>query len=129
MNATSEITVTLLNYPIRCSYRSADKMFADNAVWRSVNERDKKEIYEDVVFYLAKKEKVINFIANFFADPLWIAAKAGGHVWRLGATWYLRQVFYSWPKCWNKPKMHSHYIWRFHTFPFSRYCSSKLALF
>ena len=34
-------------------------MFADNAVWRSVNERDKKEIYEDVVFYLAKKEKVI----------------------------------------------------------------------
>ena len=32
-------------------------MFADNPTWKSVNERDKKEIYEDVVFYLAKKEK------------------------------------------------------------------------
>ena len=41
------------------SFRSADKMFSDSAIWRSVNERDKTEIYEDVVFFLAKKEKVI----------------------------------------------------------------------
>jgi len=47
------------------SYRSADKMFVDNPVWKSVNERDKKEIYEDVVFFLAKKEKVTQ--QSFFA--------------------------------------------------------------
>uniref|UniRef100_F6R4T5 Uncharacterized protein n=1 Tax=Ciona intestinalis TaxID=7719 RepID=F6R4T5_CIOIN len=39
------------------SYRAADKMFADNSAWKSVLERDRKEIFEDVVFYLAKKEK------------------------------------------------------------------------
>ena len=37
-------------------------MFTDNPIWKSVNERDKKEIYEDVVFFLAKKEKVVSYI-------------------------------------------------------------------
>nr|CAB3265191.1 pre-mRNA-processing factor 40 homolog A [Phallusia mammillata] len=39
------------------SYRSADKMFNDAAVWKIVAERDRKEIFEDVLFVLAKKEK------------------------------------------------------------------------
>ena len=28
------------------------------------------------------------------------------------------------PKCWEKPKMHSHQIWTLYVFPFSRYCGS-----
>lgn len=33
-------------------------MFAELEVWSCVPERDRLEIYEDVLFYLAKKEKV-----------------------------------------------------------------------
>lgn len=38
--------------------RKAEQMFADQEVWSCVPERDRLEIYEDVLFYLAKKEKV-----------------------------------------------------------------------
>lgn len=33
-------------------------MFNEQEVWSCVPERDRLEIYEDVLFYLAKKEKV-----------------------------------------------------------------------
>lgn len=33
-------------------------MFSELEVWSCVPERDRLEIYEDVLFYLAKKEKV-----------------------------------------------------------------------
>lgn len=33
-------------------------MFGELEVWSCVPERDRLEIYEDVLFYLAKKEKV-----------------------------------------------------------------------
>ena len=38
--------------------RKAEQMFGDQDVWSCVPERDRLEIYEDVLFYLAKKEKV-----------------------------------------------------------------------
>ncbi|XP_061547721.1 pre-mRNA-processing factor 40 homolog A isoform X2 [Phycodurus eques] len=38
-------------------YKKAEQMFNDQEVWSCVPERDRQEIYEDVLFYLAKKEK------------------------------------------------------------------------
>ncbi|XP_018423130.1 PREDICTED: pre-mRNA-processing factor 40 homolog B [Nanorana parkeri] len=38
-------------------YRKAEQMFGDQEVWSVVPERDRKEIYDDVLFFLAKKEK------------------------------------------------------------------------
>lgn len=46
---------------VTCVYfkpRKAEQMFAELEVWSCVPERDRLEIYEDVLFYLAKKEKV-----------------------------------------------------------------------
>ncbi|KAG8129500.1 hypothetical protein E2320_016409 [Naja naja] len=39
-------------------YRKAEQMFGELEVWALVPERDRKEIYDDVLFFLAKKEKV-----------------------------------------------------------------------
>lgn len=39
-------------------FRKAEQMFGEQEVWSTVPERDRLEIYEDVLFYLAKKEKV-----------------------------------------------------------------------
>lgn len=42
-----------------CNFsRKAEQMFCEQEVWSCVPERDRLEIYEDVLFYLAKKEKV-----------------------------------------------------------------------
>uniref|UniRef100_A0A672HQX3 Pre-mRNA-processing factor 40 homolog A n=1 Tax=Salarias fasciatus TaxID=181472 RepID=A0A672HQX3_SALFA len=38
-------------------YKKAEQMFCELEVWSCVPERDRLEIYEDVLFYLAKKEK------------------------------------------------------------------------
>nr|XP_033791668.1 pre-mRNA-processing factor 40 homolog B isoform X1 [Geotrypetes seraphini] len=38
-------------------YRKAEQMFGEVEVWSVVPERDRKEIYDDVLFFLAKKEK------------------------------------------------------------------------
>ena len=38
-------------------YNKAEKIFSTLAVWNGVPERDRKELYEDVCFELAKKEK------------------------------------------------------------------------
>uniref|UniRef100_A0A4W3I315 Pre-mRNA-processing factor 40 homolog A n=1 Tax=Callorhinchus milii TaxID=7868 RepID=A0A4W3I315_CALMI len=38
-------------------YRKAEQMFGETEVWTAVPERDRQEIYEDVLFFLAKKEK------------------------------------------------------------------------
>ncbi|CAJ1079256.1 pre-mRNA-processing factor 40 homolog A isoform X1 [Xyrichtys novacula] len=38
-------------------YKKAEQMFSEQEVWSCVPERDRLEIYEDVLFYLAKKEK------------------------------------------------------------------------
>ncbi|XP_033874702.3 pre-mRNA-processing factor 40 homolog A-like isoform X2 [Acipenser ruthenus] len=38
-------------------YKKAEQMFGEMEVWTAVPERDRLEIYEDVLFYLAKKEK------------------------------------------------------------------------
>lgn len=49
------------HHVIKCVYfefRKAEQMFAELEVWSCVPERDRLEIYEDVLFYLAKKEKV-----------------------------------------------------------------------
>lgn len=41
-------------------------MFTELDVWNGICERDRLEIYEDVLFYLAKKEKVKPGIPVFF---------------------------------------------------------------
>jgi len=41
----------------RVPFRVAEKMFGETQLWKCVPERDCKEIFEDVIFYLAKKEK------------------------------------------------------------------------
>uniref|UniRef100_A0A8C8DQ33 Pre-mRNA-processing factor 40 homolog A n=1 Tax=Oryzias sinensis TaxID=183150 RepID=A0A8C8DQ33_9TELE len=38
-------------------YKKAEQMFGELEVWSCVPERDRLEIYEDVLFFLAKKEK------------------------------------------------------------------------
>ncbi|XP_053564011.1 pre-mRNA-processing factor 40 homolog B isoform X1 [Bombina bombina] len=38
-------------------YRKAEQMFGEIEVWSVVPERERKEIYDDVLFFLAKKEK------------------------------------------------------------------------
>ncbi|XP_068185771.1 pre-mRNA-processing factor 40 homolog A isoform X3 [Antennarius striatus] len=38
-------------------YKKAEQMFGEIEVWSCVPERDRLEIYEDVLFYLSKKEK------------------------------------------------------------------------
>ena len=40
-------------------FRKAEQMFVDLPVWQNVHERDRRELYEDVLHQLAKKEKVI----------------------------------------------------------------------
>lgn len=39
-------------------HRRAEQTFGDLEVWAVVPERDRKEVYDDVLFFLAKKEKV-----------------------------------------------------------------------
>lgn len=65
-----------LNKCVSLESRKAEQMFNELEVWSCVPERDRQEIYEDVLFYLAKKEKVriwlkdqlklINFQAAYF---------------------------------------------------------------
>ncbi|XP_072142601.1 pre-mRNA-processing factor 40 homolog B isoform X4 [Dermacentor andersoni] len=38
-------------------YRKADQMFSGLDVWKAVPERERKELFDDVLFFLAKKEK------------------------------------------------------------------------
>ncbi|XP_075746173.1 pre-mRNA processing factor 40 isoform X3 [Rhipicephalus microplus] len=38
-------------------YRKADQMFSNVDVWKAVPERERKELFDDVLFFLAKKEK------------------------------------------------------------------------
>ncbi|KAM5151565.1 pre-mRNA-processing factor 40 homolog A isoform 2-T2 [Mantella aurantiaca] len=38
-------------------YKKAEQMFTELDVWNAISERDRLEIYEDVMFYLSKKEK------------------------------------------------------------------------
>ena len=41
-------------------HRRAEQTFGDLEVWAVVPERDRKEVYDDVLFFLAKKEKVMD---------------------------------------------------------------------
>ena len=38
-------------------YRKASEMFENDKVWNSVVERDRKDLFDDVLFFLTKKEK------------------------------------------------------------------------
>lgn len=50
--------------PVNCGVlflslsRKAEQMFGEMEVWNAISERDRLEIYEDVLFFLSKKEKV-----------------------------------------------------------------------
>lgn len=44
--------------------RKAEQMFGELEVWNAISERDRLEIYEDVLFFLSKKEKVIDYLSN-----------------------------------------------------------------
>ena len=38
-------------------WRKACELFEGQEIWDSVNDREKRDIFEDVIFYLSKKEK------------------------------------------------------------------------
>ena len=38
-------------------WHRASEMFDGESVWNAVRERDRKDVFDDVVFYLAKREK------------------------------------------------------------------------
>jgi len=38
--------------------RKADQIFSDNELWKSVPDRDRRELYEDIMHQLEKREKV-----------------------------------------------------------------------
>ncbi|XP_013793268.2 pre-mRNA-processing factor 40 homolog B-like, partial [Limulus polyphemus] len=38
-------------------YRKAEQLFGELDVWKAVPERERKELYDDVLFFLAKREK------------------------------------------------------------------------
>jgi hypothetical protein len=40
-------------------------MFGEMEVWNAISERDRLEIYEDVLFFLSKKEKVLLKLSVF----------------------------------------------------------------
>ena len=45
--------------------RKADVIFGDMKLWKMVNDIDRRDIYEDVVIQLAKKEKVFSDFTPF----------------------------------------------------------------
>lgn len=53
-------------YPLtaRVLHRRAEQTFGDLEVWAVVPERDRKEVYDDVLFFLAKKEKVMAIVTD-----------------------------------------------------------------
>lgn len=46
-------------------HRRAEQTFGDLEVWAVVPERDRKEVYDDVLFFLAKKEKVMVIVTDW----------------------------------------------------------------
>lgn len=48
-------------------------MFGEMEVWNAISERDRLEIYEDVLFFLSKKEKVTPFQTKLFTCYLRIS--------------------------------------------------------
>ena len=43
-------------------YRKAEQMFAEDEIWKCVNDRERRDLYEDVLHQLSKKEKVQRFL-------------------------------------------------------------------
>lgn len=41
-------------------------MFGEMEVWNAISERDRLEIYEDVLFFLSKKEKVLSTVNSIY---------------------------------------------------------------
>jgi predicted DNA-binding protein (UPF0278 family) len=44
--------------------RKADDMFTDVEVWKNVHDRDRRELFDDVVHLIAKREKVSCYLAK-----------------------------------------------------------------
>ena len=42
-------------------------MFADADIWKNVHDRDRRDLYEDIVHQLAKKERVRQSVVSFTA--------------------------------------------------------------
>jgi len=40
--------------------RKAEQILSDNELWKSVPDRDRRELYEDIMHQLEKREKVSN---------------------------------------------------------------------
>ena len=51
-----------INKRLMCDYRKADLILSDNELWKSVPDRDRRELYEDIMHQLDKREKVNLFI-------------------------------------------------------------------
>lgn len=67
----------------RVLHRRAEQTFGELEVWAVVPERDRKEIYDDVLFFLAKKEKVIVNWAGFVSPGVILASSCLCSFWTL----------------------------------------------
>ena len=47
-------------------------MFGEMEVWNAISERDRLEIYEDVLFFLSKKEKVLFTVNRIYRLNMFI---------------------------------------------------------
>jgi pre-mRNA-processing factor 40 len=52
---------------MRCGVekRKAEQIFADHEIWKIVPDRDRREIYEDILQQLEKREKVRAVVRMF----------------------------------------------------------------
>lgn len=58
-----------------------------------VPERDRKEVYDDVLFFLAKKEKVM--------DSRWLDSPALSFLWTCHSFLYSVSLLLNWKLVWN----------------------------
>ena len=42
----------------KSNYRKADSLFNDYDEWRAVSDRDRRDLFDDVIHMIAKREKV-----------------------------------------------------------------------
>ena len=47
------------------NYRKADSLFNDYDEWRAVSDRDRRDLFDDVIHMIAKREKVF-FVSYLF---------------------------------------------------------------
>ena len=47
------------------TFRKAEQIFESHEIWNAVNDRDRREIFDDALSQIAKREKVVIFSLNY----------------------------------------------------------------